>query len=155
MIFRTPPPHTSFTRFRTLVCIALLGGAIGVPSALHAEDDFRAARSLMFRSAALWHKGKTENQLQTFPSPQELLAILARATAPAQNALIRKPFTECLRLEATVDGIHRVLVLPLPAPDGSGPYAFFAHPRNKAEVPQLVLGAEDARNLGLLLRSFK
>ena len=140
-----------FAQVRTLACIALFG----VSSVLHAEDDFRNARSLTFRSAALWRVREKESPFQSFPSSQELLAILARATASAQDALIRKPFTECLRVEATVDGTHRVLILPLPVPDGSQPYAFFAHPRNKAEVPQLVLGAEDARSLGLLLRNFK
>ena len=103
----------------------------------------------------LWRADKTENPLQSFPSSQEFLAILARATPPADDVLIRKPFTECLRVEATVDGVYRIFVLPLPLPDGSAPYAFFAHPGNKGAVPELVLGPEDAKSLGVLLRNFK
>ena len=148
-------PATSSNFSRLLAAIALLALQIGVPVVIHAEDSFRAARSLAFRAAVLWRADKTENPLQSFPPSQELLAILARATAPAQDALIKKPFTECLRVEATVDGVQRILILPLPLPDGSGPYAFFAHPGTKGEIPQLVLNAEDAKNLGLLLRNFK
>ena len=152
---RSPARRLSRHLTRWLASIALLGGAIGVPGVLHPEETFREARSLTFRSAVLWRAREKENRFQSFPPAQELLAILARATAPVQNALIRKPFTECLRVEVTVDEMYRVLILPLPAPDGSGPYAFFAHPGNKGEVPQLVLSPEDARSLGLLLRNFK
>lgn len=143
------------TPVKPLVGAMLFVIAAGLPHNVRAEDNFRSARILTYRSAVIWHADGTEKQLQTFPSPQEFLAILARASVPERNALIRKPHTEHLRVEATIDGISRIFVLPLPAPDGSEPYAFFAHPGKKGEVPQLVLSAEDAKSLGLLLRNFK
>jgi hypothetical protein len=146
---------SSRNKANLILSMALLLLATGFPGALRAQEDLRTAKTLTLQSAVLWHDDMTQERIQTFPDAGEFLAILSLATAPAQAALIRKPFTDCVRVEAVVDGALRTIVLPLPIPDGSGPYAFFVHPGTKGRVPQLVLAPEDAKKLGTLLRSFK
>jgi hypothetical protein len=135
--------------------VAIIAFVIATPCVLHAQNEFATARVLKFESAVHCHADKAQKRLREFPDPQAFLTVLAKSAVPARDAAVKKRFSEQLQVEVTVDGVARIFVLPLPIPDGSGPYAFFVHPGTKGGIPQLVLGADDARQLGLMLQAFR